>query len=249
MDKYREEGVDISSKEAESLARLICDLHAVDVAEVYSPARLTAQCRRLGLRGGFAVDLNAVKKNGEHWDLNREGDEQELMDVLEEEDPEFLIGSPTCTPFSPLRRLSDFKRSPTIVKTEQEEGKHHIRGSVRAYARQLLHGKCFLHEAPRDAESWNEPDMVWLAAQPGVHWVKGPMCRWKMTQADAQGEGYIRKETGWLTNDESLAHLLGGVCTNMQGKTWHRHIHLRGGRARLAQVYPPPSGGGHFEDN
>ena len=55
-----------------------------------------------------------------------------------------------------------------------------------------------------------------------------------------QGTGYVRKETGWMTNGEGLARVLKGVCSNESGKgPWHRRIHLIGGIARQAAVYPP----------
>eukprot|EP00973_Karenia_brevis_P011880 1612471-Karenia_brevis.AAC.1 len=65
------------------------------------------------------------------------------------------------------------------------------------------------------------------------------MCRWGMKQEDQDGEGYIRKETGWLTNCSELADLLEGECKNKHGETWHRHIHLMNGRAARAQIFPP----------
>ena len=75
-----------------------------------------------------------------------------------------------------------------------------------------------------------------LAREDGVFEVKGPMCRWQMMATDRrglQGTGYVRKETGWMTNDEGLARVLKGVCSNESGKgPWHRHIHLVGGIAR-----------------
>ena len=82
--------------------------------------------------------------------------------------------------------------------------------------------------------------MVALSSKDGVYRVTGPMCRWKLVQRDEEGEAYVRKETGWLTNSRRLAQLLGGVCENQTGGPWHRHLHLVGGaRTRAAQVYPP----------
>ena len=241
VQRYRADELDISLDEAKTIAKYLVEVSGVDVAEIYSPKRFTSQCLKLGLRGGFAIDLTVQKKNGEFWDLNKASDEEELEKLQEEEDPEALIGSPPCTVYSILRRLSDHKRDPDVVRKEREEGRHHIGVSVRAYARQMRKGKVFLHEAPKEAGSWEEPDMVWLAAQPGVIRVNGPMCRWDMTQEDAAGVGFIRKETGWLTNSQVLADLLQGVCVNLKKdrKEWHRHIMLVGGRAQYAQVYPP----------
>ncbi len=65
------------------------------------------------------------------------------------------------------------------------------------------------------------------------------MCKWGMVSEDAQGPGFVLKPTGWLTNSKFLAETLKGECSNMHGKTWHRHVHLINGRAAAAKVYPP----------
>ena len=79
-------------------------------------------------------------------------------------------------------------------------------------------------------------------AEDGVQWVSGPMCNWGMKVTDREGtKCFVRKETGWLTNCPRLAELLGGVCANARGGTWHRHVHLiGGGLAHAAREYPPP---------
>ena len=83
--------------------------------------------------------------------------------------------------------------------------------------------------------------MQWLASQPGVYYVEGPMCHWHMTSTDAQGEALVKKETGWLTNSYELANLLNVQCSNMLSdkSCWHRHVHLVNGRAKIAEQYPP----------
>ena len=82
-----------------------------------------------------------------------------------------------------------------------------------------------------------------LLAEPGVLRVRGPMCRWDMEAEDRrglQGRGYVRKMTGWVTNCKELAELLEGECSNLTGRReWHRRVHLIGGIAKGAQVYPP----------
>ena len=55
----------------------------MDVREIYSPDRFSSQCLRLGLRPGFAADLNVPKANGEYWDLNREISEAINMSLLD----------------------------------------------------------------------------------------------------------------------------------------------------------------------
>ena len=100
-----------------------------------------------------------------------------------------------------------------------------------------------MHEAPWNATSWKDPEVKELTDRPDTYLVRGPMCRWEMMATDRrglQGTGYVRKETGWLTNSRELAELLEGECSNKAGKDpWHRHVHLIGGIAKQAARYPP----------
>eukprot|EP00973_Karenia_brevis_P008707 1178042-Karenia_brevis.AAC.1 len=73
----------------------------------------------------------------------------------------------------------------------------------------------------------------------GVYVVSGPMCRFDMRSRDAQGEGFVKKETRWMINSPELAEVLKGTCSNEKGLTWHRHVQLINGRAKEAKVYPP----------
>ena len=102
-----------------------------------------------------------------------------------------------------------------------------------------LHRKVF---APWSATSWKDPEVKELFDREDVYLVRGPMCRWSRestARRGLQGTGYVRKETGWMTNNKLLADLLQGECTNKTGaKPWHRRIHLIGGIARAAARYP-----------
>ena len=85
--------------------------------------------------------------------------------------------------------------------------------------------------------------MMELMAEPDVYTVKGPMCRWSMQAVDPKTKeaGYVRKETGWVTNHPGLAERLKGVCSNTvdSGVQWHRHVTAMGNVAKLARIYPP----------
>ena len=73
-----------------------------------------------------------------------------------------------------------------------------------------------------------------------VYCVKGPMCNWELMGRDASGEGYVRKETGWLTSSEHIADTLQGVCSNYtHERPFLRHVHLIKGRAGAAKAYTP----------
>eukprot|EP00972_Heterocapsa_arctica_P064193 9472717-Heterocapsa_arctica.AAC.1 len=65
------------------------------------------------------------------------------------------------------------------------------------------------------------PEVLALMAEPGIYVVQGPMCRWHMKATDAHGEGFVRKETIWMTDSKEIADVLRG-----------------GGRAAAAAEYP-----------
>ena len=62
-------GLEASEKEIADIASLSRDMAAVDIAEVYSPQRFTAEAERFKLRSGFAIDLCEQKPSGEYWDI------------------------------------------------------------------------------------------------------------------------------------------------------------------------------------
>ncbi len=145
---YGLHGMGEQREDVKELAELAVSICAVDVAEVYSPARFQSQCKRLGLRAGFAVDMTTEKPNGDFWDLRRAGDVELLRQLQDRYEPEVLIGCPPCTVFSSLRRLSNYKRNPGQVQAERAEGVHHLQVCFDAYRRHIKMGKFFLHEHP-----------------------------------------------------------------------------------------------------
>ena len=228
--------VDVTSAELRSITTLCIELGSVDVAEIYSPERFTERAANFGLRPGFAVDLQTG------WDLLLP-EHVEALDVLvENEDPFMLTGSPPCDQFSALLAISKSKRDPKVVEANLAKGRHHLETAVRFYRNQMRRGRYFLHEHPKSAKSWQEPCMVDLVATEGVYKVTGPMCRWQMMATDPRDgqTGHVLKETSWVTNSPVLAAILQGICSNKTGSApWHRHVHLIGGIAAAAAVYPP----------
>ena len=238
--KYRHDGVDISAEQLASVCHLLVELNAVHLADIFSPIRFADKAKPMGLKPGVVVEFSTNQPDGGPWDLRRPGDVELLHRVLDEERPELLIGSSPCTYHSAARTRSNSRRDPLVVKAEVAEADALNATSCAFYEKQLACGRLFLHEAPHSALSWKVKEMMALSGKDGVYRVTGPMCRWKLAQRDEEGEAYVRKETGWLTNSRKFAQLLGGVCENQTGGPWHRHLHLVGGaRTRAAQVYPP----------
>ena len=61
---FRTSGVDVSEGEVNKIALMSVEVGAVDIAEIYSPHRVTARAAEFGLRPGFAVDLQEQKPSG-----------------------------------------------------------------------------------------------------------------------------------------------------------------------------------------
>ena len=71
---------------------------AYDVCEVFSPARLTAQARRSGLRRGWALDVSqACPVTGRKWNCLSEEDRAWCRKMVLRDRPQLLLVSPPCT--------------------------------------------------------------------------------------------------------------------------------------------------------
>ena len=79
------------------------------------------------------------------WSLCTPKGGNELMDFLDKEDPELVIGSSSCD-------VSYFlKRSNCVLKDQTD-----LHACARAHARQHQRDKVFLHEAPVGSISWED---------------------------------------------------------------------------------------------
>ena len=86
----------------------------IDIAEFYSPERVTAAARLIGLRTGLAMDLT----NG--WDFNLPSHREAARRYVKEVEPWLIIGSPECSMFSTLQNWD---------KKHRERGNEHGRPS------------------------------------------------------------------------------------------------------------------------
>ena len=215
---------------------------STDVAEVYSPPRVTARAQEMGMRPGMAFDITEKDENGVAWDFSRRERREEARRRLRATRPWLLVGSPMCTAFSILQSLNFSRMDPEKVRRLVTEALVHLHFCVQLYRDQMADGRFFLHEHPASATSWRDEKIMKLRADPRVSSVVGHMCSHGMQSEDAEGIGLVYKPTRWMTNGEELAKQVGKRCSNEQKKEfehdWHRHVHLMGGRASAAQIYP-----------
>lgn len=104
---------------------------AATFMEVYGRGAIV-QCanqarRDLNLQGLCAMDLRTTKPDGTPWDFSCRSDRRLARRMVEEKDPDWLIGSPPCTSFSIWNYGMNFpKMDPQRVKQAVEEGRVHL---------------------------------------------------------------------------------------------------------------------------
>ena len=141
-----------------------------------------------------------------------------------------------CKDWSVIQNLNKSKGDPAKWELRMLEARRHLKFVICLYREQEAEGRYWLHEHPQGAASWQEPAMVELLAYGHSYVVNSNMCQFGMTTHvdEKNGEqGLVKKPTGFLTSSQCIAQAL-----NLQCAGGHQHVHLVGGRAAGAQVYP-----------
>ena len=205
---------------------VVQSLMRVDVAEMYSPPRVTEEAKRYSLKPGEAMDLTTG------WDFRRRDDRAKAAKYIDEQKPRLLIGSPMCTMFS---QLQNFKPWTDGKQEKWQEHREHIAFMFKLYKRQMEEGRFFLHEHPAHATSWRLEEVTKLGDRKGVHIVTGDQCMFGLTTTRRGGRqvAAARKRTKFMTNSYHIARELERSCDNT-----HQHQALVDGRAKEAERYP-----------
>ena len=198
---------------------------AVDVAEVYSPPRLTETAAAQRMKTGGAYD----RLTG--FDLAKEEDVKRMWVELVRDDPELVLCCPPCTPFTVLQQWNYPRMEEEKAKMLVEDGLHHLGVSADVAWWQHHRGKKFLFERPLGSKAWQEPELQALMELEGVEVCILDQCAYGQC---VDGELLNKKPTMCLTDSSHIAAELRRRCD----KT-HQHQQLLGGRAKLAAVYPP----------
>ena len=186
-----------------------------EVAELYSPPRVTDFGKKKGILSGVAFDLTTNDEDGNPWDFCLESQRQKAAQKIEEQQPDLVVGSPMCAPCSNLQNLN--MRTPegqAKVQQKEEEGDQHLEFCAQQYEAQMARGGYFLHEHPWSARSWKRPCMQRLAARDDVYVVTGDLCRYGLQSEDEWGVGLAKKATNFMTNSPEIAKELSLRCTN-----------------------------------
>ena len=194
----------------------------VDVAEVYSPSRMTKMANRLGYEAGFALDLTTVDEDGVAWDFTVASIREKALRLQRTTRPKMLMLCPPCTMFSALQNINKYKWTAEQYQTKMEEAMMHIAFSVLLALRQVEHGGYFVFEHPVGASTWQLEWMTLLYKCKNVSRVNFDFCMLWMKVTDEQGESPARKRTSINTNSAKLAAKL----KKYQCDGGHRHANL-----------------------
>ena len=130
--------------------------------------------RSLNVQGLGALDLRTTKPDGSPWNFCLREDRKLARQMIERQNPDWIVGAPPCTPFSIWNHGINFKRmDKSKVEKMLQEGRLHLRFMCSLYKRQIVNGKYFLHEHPATAISWRDDHVQSLERHPLVHTVVG----------------------------------------------------------------------------
>ena len=202
------------------------------MCEIFSQPRVCQEAsgRKFGgttLRPGWSLDLTTNDPaTGEPWDLSQESVQTRVRKLIKSTQPYCVIGSPPCTPFSPLQEIGRAKRDPRVMARELERGKEHIRFCLSVYSMQLSAKRHIVHGHPERSRAWDIPEVKEFLLRPEVDSVVLHMCAFGMTAQDEQGEGLVNKATRVMSSSDEIIKQVGLQCSNQGGGAHHRHVHL-----------------------
>ena len=116
--------------------------------------------RDLNLKGLHAMDLRTQRADGTIWDFSQPKHRQDALRMQKNEKPRWMIGSPSCTPWTIWNFGINYKKTdPPVVAKMLEEGRVHLRFCAKLYRPQLRGNRRFPPEHPASAFSWREPEI------------------------------------------------------------------------------------------
>ena len=128
------------------------------------------------------------------------------MKIIENEDVEIVMGSPPCTMYSQVQKLSEKVRTPGHPGREAararyakkfSEAEAHLKFCAFIYWMQDKRGKYYLHEHPRRASSWDTACMKKIEALTNNVKVRSDMCAFGMR---GKNDFFVKKPTTFYTN-------------------------------------------------
>ena len=193
------------------------------VAEAYSMPRVTKLAQEMGHESAGAYDIN----NG--FDFTTQADRRRCFEELVRMDPDVLLVSPPCGPFSIIQELNYPKMGQRRAIIMLAEGVSHLEFAMKLFQWQVMRGRLAIFEHPATSKGWDEPCVEKSAQMNGVERVRADQCAYGLRVKDELN----KKPTDFLVNGKSLAKHLSKRCSGQ-----HVHEALMGGLALKAQHYP-----------
>ena len=212
---------DMETPMIQSLRRI-----SVDIAEMYSPPRVTAEAKKFGMQVGEAMDFATG------WDFSRKEDREKAMEYINKFQPKLVVGSPMCHMLSQLQRLSQWNAE---KQRRWREDREHLKFMASIYKHQVENGKWFLHIHPAGASSWSLKEIQDVLNMLDVGMVVGDQCMYGLKTWGMNGKEQIsaRKRTGFMSNSRAMLNELTKKCDGA-----HEHQWLLGSRAKQSGKYP-----------
>ena len=219
----------------------------VDVAGVYSPPRVAAMAKSMGLQGGFSMDLPVPDEYERRWDFPRPEDRRRAEQFVRSKRPYMLVLSPPCTAFCAWQQRNMSRHPSYREKADRilREATVHVLSTLKLAALQMQEGRYFIFEHPLTAASWRLKDVeefekkfTALSRFEETYRVLeavADQCAFGLQAQGADGVvGPVKKPTKFWTNSPGVKNALGVRCRGCA-----RHVHLEGkGRTSPAAIYP-----------
>ena len=210
-----------------------------DIAEVYSPPRMTEMARQMNLRPGWALDLTEIDEDdGLPWDLSTEQKRRKAKEKVDRDKPFMLILCPMCGPFSSAQNFNYINMSEQDVKDKMAKAMEHIKFAVELCVMQINAGRLFMFEHPAGASTWESKLLRDLYSRDGVFKVNFDFCMAGMKVGnkvnDAKKLHPVKKRTGLMTN----SHAIYTIFREVQCRGEHVHADISGGKTSECQRYP-----------
>lgn len=206
----------------------------VDVAEVYSPPRVTAMAVKCGLKAGSALDLTTCDSDGKRLDFSFKEMRERARRKLNEENLECIVVCPMYGPFSQLQNVNYFKIDVNEVEAKLGSAVRHLIFAMEFCRWQASRGKLFVFEHLATATSWKLHVIREVMKIENTVLIDFDFCHYGMATEGDQGNALVKKRTTLMTNSTRIAQRI----KRAQCSKDHEHAHLINFKAKACEIYP-----------
>ena len=185
----------------------------VDIAEVFSPPRITAVAQRIGLRSGCNLDLTTHDTDGKPWDFDsKEMRNRAILKVVAEK-PYVLITSPMCVVFSIMMNADGKKLGPAEKQRRMNRARMHLKFACTLHLLQHSAGRYFVHAHPRSASSWAEQCVIDVVRMTGALFTTLDQCMFGLMSTSDDGVNLpSKKATTLISNMPAIQTYMARRC-------------------------------------